>query len=1314
MHLGVEEGLSQNSAFCFQQDHLQRIWVGTREGLNCFDGEKVRTYRPILNDTSSLMDFKIEKLAQMGRFLFALGRSGLSVIDLNTMFIRRVPLEGCIDVEVNSDKVFIATVENGLYEMDTVSFNPNLVVDILPDLGIYSISNQGDELLIGTSSNGLIAYNPIKRASRNIEFTAKIKNIKVALTTISGNLIIGTEFDGVYYINKSSNKIEHFTKGEKNWPLSTNLVRDIVESEDGVFWVGTFLGIAIIDMNEHKVTWLRPNASDPRGLSHGSVFDLMIDAQRNMWVGTYFGGVNYTNLNKQYITFYTQEGSFRESKNSIIGKMDEDSKGNLWIASEGEGLLYMASNSNTYSIFNSGLSDEVKNIRSILIDNDNEIYIGSHLNGLIVADIKSGSYKKIGEGNRQSPNIVNDIIKYGDKFLLGCRKGLILYDPIDESFSDSFDENNPREVITESIYSLHYSSTDGLIWIGTEFNGLITYDPKDGTQTRYTAVDGGGNNLKGNSIYMIKEYDDQNVWVATLGGGLSKYDRTKKSFITFSQESHNLPSNFICGVSESSSGDLWVATSNGLSKLDMKANSFSNYSLENGFPYAELNQGGLHLSKEKHLYIGSIQGLISVEEGDLLNQSDSTKMVFSSLYVNHKIVIPNDPTEILRKDISVTDEITLLSNHTSFSIEYAACNYSGSFNRYKYRLIGFDQDWIEGRNNPVATYSNIPSGKYQFVVQALDPVYNRSIAQRKLNVEKLPPFYATWYAYTIYVIFVLSLIIIIGQVWITSAKLKLEKIDKENIRNLNKSKLQFFTDISHEFMTPLTLILGSIEGLIKGEELNHLALRKLRLTYKNALRLKHLSSELLDFRKLEQGFMRMVIREHELTSYLQDIVSTFRDQAAQKEVKILSEFSKSKIRLWYDHHQIDKVFFNLISNALKFVEEGSGEIKLKIEEEDSIVAIYVIDNGPGISEENVEKVFDRFYQSKKIKNTETEGSGLGLTISEGIISAHGGSLFINRSSQGGTEFKVVLKKGNDHFNPEDISNESNPPDVYNENSLVSTYTEILNIEGGDKSSDVSNFEENRLTLLIVEDNKEVLFLLEEILSADYNLVLTEDGEEGVLKAKEVQPDMIISDIMLPKMNGNQLCAKLKNNVQTSHIPIILLTAKTGIENKIDGLNVGADDYITKPFNIAYLKTRIVNIFENRNRLQEKFSKADNTEVVLVTKNRIDQEYMEQVKEVVEAHINDDSFGVDTLVKEMGQSRTLFFKKMKTITGQTPNDFILNYRLKKSAELLKLQIEKNVAEISYEVGFASPKYFSKCFKNSFGMTPSEFRKNQGIS
>lgn len=1312
MHLGVAEGLSQNSAFCFQQDHLQRIWVGTREGLNCFDGEKVRTFRPILNDTSSLIEFKIEKLAQMGRFLFALGRSGLSVVDLNTMFIRRVPLEGCIDVKVNLDKVFIATVDSGLYEMDTVSFNPNIVAGVSAELDVYSISNQGDELFIGTRSNGLIAYDPIKGTSRNIEFTSEIKNIKVALNTISGDLIIGTEFDGVYYINKSSNEIVHFTKGEKNWPLPTNLVRDIVESENGVFWVGTFLGIAIVDMNEEKVTWVRSNPSNPRGLSHGSIFDLMIDAQRNMWVGTYFGGVNYTNLNKQYITFYTQEGSFRESKHSIIGQMEEDSKGNLWIASEGEGLLYMAPNSNTYSKFNSDLSAEVKNIRSFLIDN-NKIYIGSHLNGLIITDINSGSYKKIGEGKDETPKIVNDIIKYGDKFLLGCRKGLILYDPIDESFSDSFDEQNPETVISESIYSLNYS-VDGLIWIGTEFNGLILYDPSSGTQTRFAATEGDNEGLKGNSVYMIREYDDQNVWIATLGGGLSKYNRASKKFSTYSQESHNLPSNFICGVTESSSGDLWVATSNGLSKLQKKTNSFSNYSLENGFPYAELNQGGLYLSKEKHLYIGSIQGLISVNEGDLLNQSDSTKMVFSSLYVNHKIVIPNDPSEILQKDISETDEITLLSNHTSFSVEYAACNFSGSFNRYKYRLIGFDQDWIEGRNNPVATYSNIPSGKYQFVVQALDPVYNTPIVQRKLSVVKLPPFYATWYAYVIYAIFVLSLIIIIGQVWITSAKLKLEKIDKENIRNLNKSKLQFFTDISHEFMTPLTLILGSIEGLIKGEELNHLALRKLRLTYKNALRLKHLSSELLDFRKLEQGFLRLVIREQELTSYLQDIVSSFRDQAAQKEVKILSDFPKAKIMLWYDHNQIDKVFFNLISNALKFVEEGSGEIKLKIEEEDSLVAIYVIDNGPGISEENVQKVFDRFYQSKKIKNNETEGSGLGLTISEGIISAHGGSLFINRSSQGGTEFKVVLKKGNDHFNPEDISNESNPPDVYNENSLVSTYTEILNIEGDDKSSDVSNFEENRLTLLIVEDNKEVLFMLEEILSTDYNLVLTEDGEEGVLKAKEVQPDMIISDIMLPKMNGNQLCAKLKNNVQTSHIPIILLTAKTGIENKIDGLNVGADDYITKPFNIAYLKTRIVNIFENRNRLQEKFSKADNTEVVLVTKNRIDQEYMEQVKEVVEAHINDDSFGVDTLVKEMGQSRTLFFKKMKTITGQTPNDFILNYRLKKSAELLKLQIEKNVAEISYEVGFASPKYFSKCFKNSFGMTPSEFRKNQGIS
>lgn len=1303
-HLTINNGLSQNSALCIHQDHLNRVWIGTREGLNCYNGEQIAIFKPILGNNESLLDFKINKLAQIGHYLVALGYGGVSILNLNNLKVKRVAFSGCNSIHVFKNQLFLGTESSGLFIMDTVLFIPKKVTNALDHVRISTLCGE-NELIIGTKENGVMIYDLTDDSIFMLAATRQMVNITTVLKEEGGRVIIGTEFDGMYILDSSGKIHSHIKKGTSKNSIASNTIRDMVRDDDGRLWVGTFLGIDVFDSKGEKLIQIQPAMSNPHSLNHSSVYDLMIDAQKNLWVGTYFGGVNHTQLGNQLITFHTFETQGPGRMGPIIGHMLEDSHNNLWIATENKGLLFQASKANHYGHYSKKLEGLVKNVRAILLDEDEKIYIGTHYDGLNCLDIKSKKLLKFA-GSETAPKVVNAIIRFKDNILLGCREGLFIFDTKNKSFSQSFGALGPESLINESVFSLYLDTQDRL-WVGTESKGLIRYDLKTGKFRRFKASSN-QKTLKTNAIYSLFEDSQGTIWIGTLGGGLSRYQPVSESFITYTQEEHNLPSNFIHGLEESKNGNLWIATSSGLSHMEVSKETFTNYSRGNGFPYAELNMGGLYLSNSGRLYIGSLGGLISVDEEEILEKPNSANIILSALYVNNKKEIPKDKASVLTTDIAVTNNIRLKPEHISFSIEFANCDYSGGFSHYRYRLDGLNEDWVYTRGDPVATYTNIRSGSYEFIVQSLDPVYNQPLAERTIKIEKLPPFYASTYAYLMYVILSIAMIAVLGKVWMTYTRLRLEQMDKENIRNLNQKKLQFFTNISHEFMTPLTLIIGSVEGLLGSSGLSLSAQKKINITYKSALRLKHLSTELLDFRKIEQGFMKFVYTEQELGKYLSNIVSSFADQASLKKIRLNTDFPNKPLNVWFDRNQMDKVFFNLISNAMKFVSNNDGLIKIAVLEKDDTIEVYVEDNGPGISLDAVERIFDRFYQSDELRGNNFEGSGLGLALSEGIVSAHGGSLKVTKTSPEGTVFSVEIKKGTAHLDTDDIDPDWQV-DIDSGMSSVAMLSTIDDLSGLEPSENSRTEKHGLPKVLLVEDNKDVLSLLDELLHENYNIKLARNGEEGIKVAIDYQPSIIVSDIMMPKVDGTELCGKLKSNPLTSHIPVILLTAKSAIDHKVKGINLGADDYITKPFNANYLRARIANLLEKSRKLQEKFLASENTEdLVKLAQSSLDREFMEKVQGVVEQHIQNDKFDINQFSKEMGISRTLFFGKMKSITGQTPNDFLHVYRLKKSAETLTNNPTATVAEIAYSVGF-TPKYYSRCFKAQFGMTPSAFRE-----
>lgn len=1306
-HLGLEEGLSQNSALVLHQDHLQRVWVGTREGLNCYDGESVRVYQPKANDSLSLLDYRVKAIAQIEHILWVMTDLGLTKLDLDTMKFERMPFDNPTTIAVYGKSLLIGTNKEGLYSFDTTRNEFKSIPEIAPkDDQIKKIEVYGDTVFIGTHSKGLIRYFP-KENRADYFFENKVNNIVTIHLDQENKLWLGTELEGVYVLNT---KMELSDQFNTTTPLAllSNDVRDIITDKDGKKWISTFRGINIIDNKIKTVQNVQPSVSNPRSLSHYSVFDLMLDKQGNLWAGTYFGGVNYTNVENQPFTYYPGEQDDQSQTNSyVIGNMVEDNKGGIWIATEDRGLNYLDTKTGKFKRYDKTPMLNY-NIKSLLLTNDQKLYLGTHFRGLNSLDLKTGKTKKYFEnanGEGPVPTRINEIIEYQGKLLLGTRSGLFTFDTESETFNDAFELAGKK--ITETVYGL-YKDSNGRLWIGTVNRGLLCYDSRDNTLKRYIASTEQTNSLAANTIYKITEDGQSRIWIGTLGGGLSMYNEDTNDFSTYTKDKDNLPSDFILGIQHGEQGNLWISTSNGLSRLDTEEKKTHNYTRENGFPNMELNQGGLLLSTTGKLYIGGLKGLFSVNENALLKESKPFNLVFSKFAVNNKDVFAYDGSKIIDADISVAEKINLLPNQNSFSLEYASCNYSKSFNKYQYQLAGFDEDWIDAGNSTKINYTNLSSGSYKLKVRAVDVVYNTPISEKSVAIDIATPIYAEWYAYMSYALIIAGLIWLMIFAQRSFNRLRLERKEKESIMELNHYKLQFFTNVSHEIMTPLTLILGCLEIVKHSKKIPAALVDKLKIAHKNALSLKNLSLEFLDFRKMENGYIKLKVKEQNIVSFVKEVTFAFSDQAEKRKIDLGYDFPDTEINLLFDAFQMEKVFYNILSNAFKAVSDESGRIEVSIRELDQTIELFVKDNGPGIKDENKKYIFNRYYHIPNANNPKSGGNGIGLALSESVMKSHQGELSIAESNSDGTVFKITLKKGTSHFDTEELNLGVSENELAGNKNELTVFDVIKNDE-----SILPGVEENETlpNILIVEDNLELLFLLKEILEVNSNVHLAKDGREGLKKAMEINPDLIILDVMIPEISGMDVCKKLKRNMNTSHIPIILLTAKSAMESKIEGLTSGADDYITKPFSTIYLKARIKNLFENRKRLHQKYGQPLKTEIKEIVQNETDLKFMTDLETILATHYVNENFNVDSFAQEVGMSRTLFFKKIKAITGHTPNEYIQIYKLRKAADMLSKGTDKNVSEIAYDVGFRSPQYFSKCFKDFFGVVPREFMKEQ---
>jgi len=1289
--LGVDDGLSQVSVNCSYQDELGMMWFGTRDGLNRYDGNEIKVFKRIYGDTTSLNNANIKAITgDDNGYLYVLTPGEVVKFDLKQETFSTILSEGNGALAKGKNKIWIG-VRNKLYSYN-LKDNKLSTEYTFDNTSFNCIYESTDNICWIGTNKGLLSVD----SNLTIGSYLTDSQVRAIYEDKNKNLWVCTDNKGLARIKKNGD-IKYYLHDPNN-PKSivNNSVRAICEDNLGHLWIGSQFGMSRMDTAKDEFQTYIHTLENQGGLTSSSVMHLFKDKQGTIWAGTFFGGVNYVNPGSQKIRYYyPTQGSLPYP---VIGKFAEDKNGLVWITTEGGGYI-VSYNPGTKEFISYKIPGS--NYKEIFYDEKEHcLWLGTHLYELIKFDISTRKTTTIESKQNVQKHYFGRHIwairSFEDKLLVGSTIGVALLDPKTQMVS-SFIPNLNTLVTTMIIDSKRR------LWIGTEKKGVFCRDLNNGSLTQYNNKYDAPNSLSSNSVNCIIEDNKQRIWIGTNGSGLNLFRPESNDFEVFTAEKDGLIDNTIIALADSKTNKILIGTNIGLSSYNVNSNVFSNFFYKNGFPLSSINEGSLFVSSSGDIFAGGVTGMIIFTEDDLQQIRKPFNIQFTKLYVNNQEVKQHDESGILNESLPYVSKINIKPGVSVFSIDFATDNYIKAYqDEVEYRLKGYESQWMNARFGRMITYTNLSPGEYTLELRAKRfPHINKTLI---INVE--PPFYRTWLAYILYAL------IIIGTIyWLSKqaktrfylkTSLEFEKKEKEKSEELTQSKLRFFTNISHEFRTPITLILGQTEHLLQSYNIHPVVYNKILSIHKNAYNLNGLINELLDFRKQEQGHLQLKISYVNIVDFIREIFVLFQDHAVNQSIKFNFDSNVKTPLVWIDTEQMQKVINNILSNAFKYTLKENGNIAIHIEDKEDEICIAIADTGQGILPDKIAHIFDRFYQADH--TGKVSGTGIGLALSRGIVEAHSGQIKVESKIDEGSTFSIYLKKGDSHFEKNVTRIEVNPnePFIKGETLEAKFIDEIMSVEESETTE--------RSKLLIVEDNEDVRLLLKDIFDSLYHVETAVNGADGLEKARKIQPDLIISDIMMPEMSGIELCAKIKNNFDTCHIPVILLTAKTAIEHKFEGLRFGADDYITKPFDLKLLVLRCNNLINSRKLLKSSYIHQPNISDQQIATTDIDQKFIDKAMVIVEANLYNTEFNIDIFASEMGLGRTSLFNKLKGVTGLTPNNFMSNLRLKKSAELLINNPELNISEISFSLGFCNPRYFNKCFKDLFGYSPIDYRKN----
>lgn len=1360
-HYSSNNGLPQNSVLAIMQDDLGFLWMGTDDGLSRFDGYNFKTFKHSSDNPHSINNNVIRSISKDPNGYLWIGTEGggINLFDPKTEYFFKFPLEfnessGRFANKISStyldskNRLWVGTQNDGVimvsgfetgYVNDLALYASTLHIQhfsrrnsALLDNKIWSTSeDKNGHIYIGTLEEGafLIPNGSDKIEPLSFFRDQNLNAVKSFFESSTGDFWVGTEKNGVWRKLAGQSKFTAFDLSSLP-SISTNQELNITSFEEDSFGnilIGT-LGHGLVSFNQQRGSLMhyQDDPMESKSLKGNSVYTIFKDNNEQIWLGMYSGeGLNKINSNQQSFTHYKFDP--RENR-GLSGRMVKsifmDQEDNLWIGLFNGGMNVLPANEKTFLYFtskNSFLAHD--NVQVIYQSKNGEIWIGSDGGGITVHNPKTKKSKYLkhisGQKNSLSKNEVWAITEDNNGiFWIGTANGggLNKYNPHTGHFETFIAGNETYKTPSfNDIRSLLVDSKNNL-WIGTYGGGLNKLNLSTGT-FEYFQSQKEQNTISHDIITSILEDRNGFIWVGTFGGGLNKINPLSNEIIIY-REKDGLPSDVIKAILEDDAGQLWISTLNGLSAFDQKSGVFNNYKEADGLQSDEFNLGTAFKDRLGRLYFGGTNGFNSFLPERISQYPIPTTPILTKLKVlNEEVNIGATilGKTILDKQISFKDQISLSYQHNSFELEFASLNFNmQSKTKYQYYLEGYDQDWVNTDElRRFATYANLRPGKYLFHVRAFIDNTRNTSETKTIVIHVSPPWYKSSVAYLVYGILLLFLAFGIKKIisWRIKLKndLRFERLEKEKQEEINQLKLRFFTNISHELRTPLMLIKAPLEELEKEKYLSPMVSRQLDSIHSNTNRLLRLINQLLDFRKQETGNLNLTVRQVPIRSFIKEIFDSFHILAEQKQIAFKLKIEDDiPYALWFDPEQMEKVFFNLIYNAIKFTPNG-GNISIEVKNESSLesVSFQVIDNGRGIEAENIDLIFDRFFQVHHKGDIHQAGTGIGLALSKNIVEIHQGQITVKSKPGVETVFTILLRTGFEHYDKSQLAHGI----TFSEDKYLTSVTNSKDIYLEDFPI-TSEREENKplnskKKLLLVEDNIDLLGLLKRALRNHFEIIEAKDGEEGLKLALEHKPDFIISDVMMPKIDGITLCKMLKENIETSHIPIILLTAKSSHINQLEGYESGADDYITKPFPIDLLILKIKNILDGRERFQKQFQLIPNLDSSKIKATSEDEKFLSQAIASVEQSIDNPDFQVHDLVKDIGMSRTLVFEKFKALIGQTPNDFIQTIRLKRAAQLL-LETDYKISEIGYMVGYNNPKYFSKCFQKQFGNSPSTYR------
>ncbi len=1324
-HFSVNDGLPYSHVKAINQDAKRYMWIGTRKGLFRYDGY---TISPVKTADTVKSEFIRQILVTKTGEVWAIYHNEIYKYVSSKGLMVKVPVSSvATDDDPNHPIRSIRTAKlvecpDGkllllkpgclyIYNKQQNKFVPHEIMQSgILKVPIYDFINDRSNGIWIMDVNSLYHINLKTNTTTeynisNLFTLGRLSGERDMIVDSENNLWIATFKEGLIQINTKTGEHDIYSR-KTGYDIS--IARVLFEDNQKQLWIGGENGLRVIDIRTKKlVKTIKQDYLNVLGINDDATYSIFQDKEGNMWIGGYFGGINILYKDKERFNYYPSGYRSNNISGKAVRQILEDGD-YLWIATEDGGLNKFNKKTREFQHIKAspnGLSSN--NVHSLLKDKKGNLWIGTFDAGINILNLKTNRTSYLNSFNTPilKTDLIYSLLQDKDGIIyIGAMDGLTLYDPLKNEFS-TIDYPVLRNF---AIFHMMLDSQNNL-WIATRDGGLVVYNKKEHRIKSYKSNNQEGS-LKDNFITQVFEDSNRRIWIGTYSQGLYYYDKNTDGF----KHELSVDKIGISGIVEDNNKFLWVSTEKGLKKIDLRTNKTFSYTKADGLFSDNFNMNSAKLTREGELFLGTINGLISFYPNQISGKIFRPKVDLTKLYIGGEEISVYSDDSPLKTSLDEASEITLTNEQAnSFSIEYAAIYYGHSQGlKYATFMDGVDKNWNMLNDQRRVNFSRLPSGKYVFKVKAVSSNEDWENAPvRSITIIVKPPFYLSFWAWIIYLIVATILAAFINRFLKLRRdeknQIQLERIERNKIEEINRTKIDFFTNISHELKTPLTLIISPLQRLIDSDNKTVVSKETMGVILRNAQRMSRIVDELMTFSKIEIGKEKLTLHKGNVLEFISNISVTFKLLAIEKKINFNAVIEDNGEDVWFSIANIEKIVYNLLSNSFKFTSKGgSVTIQARLTEDDNskiFLEIIVSDTGEGIQREYLDRIFENYFQADPKLNI--RGSGIGLSLTKRLVNLHKGTIEVESEPGKGSTFMVKLDVSEKSYSNEEKFTEILDNDFFKKYNYITIEKEI--VEKSNAFMQEQN-EEYIKSVLLVDDNEELLKFLCDIFQDKFRILTAENGRTALEIVYKENPDLIISDVMMPEMDGFELCQHVKNDFSTCHIPVILLTAKTGSEDKMEGYEMGADFYIEKPFNARLLEMQVQNIIKTRLKNIELLKNNPQKSEQRNLMNERDCAFVDKLNEIIEKNIDNQFFSISDITKSLNVSRTLLHVKCKKLIDTSVTDYLRERRMNKAKEMLTTG--HNISETAYAVGFSDPGYFSKVFKKQFNISPSDFIKN----